>query len=123
MTKIILVIGAALMLWSSSATAQRGWQGACVTDMKLCRGIQPGNNRLRDCLRGRMQDLSDKCLATIAKYAEVRKSLAECRAHLDQQCATVPREGGRFEDCLRSAVASLSDTCKDALLRAVNRVR
>jgi hypothetical protein len=98
--------------------------GACVTDIRnLCPGIQPGNNRLRECMRGRIQDLSDPCLATIAKFAEVRKTHRECRAQLDQQCGNVKRGDGRFGDCLRSAVASLSDTCKDALTRAVSRVR
>jgi len=125
MVKITVIICLALMLWSSSAMAQRRVEvGACVTDIRnLCPGIEPGNNRLRECMRGRIQDLSDSCLATIAKFAEVHKHHKECRAQLDQQCGNVKREGGRFGDCLRSAVASLSDTCRDALARAVSRVR
>ena len=125
MTKVILVIGAVLVLWSSSATArQKLAVGACVTDIRnLCPGIQPGNDRLRECMRGRIQELSHPCLVTLAKFAEVRKVHKECRVQLDEQCGNVRRGDGRFGACLKSAVAGLSDTCKDALSRAVSRVR
>ena len=124
--KIILMIGAVLMLWSSNATAQeRLAVRHCVADLrKLCPGIQPGNNHLRACMREHIRDVSFPCLVTLAKFAEVRRSLnEECSAHLRQQCANVERVGGRFRTCLRSAVASLSDTCKDALARAVRLTR
>ena len=121
--KIILMIGAVLMLWSSNATAQeRLAVRHCVADLrKLCPGIQPGNNRLRACMREHIRDVSFPCLVTLAKFAEVRRSHNDCSAHLQQQCAGVERGGGQFGACLRSAVASLSDTCKDALARAVRR--
>ena len=125
MVKIILMIGAILM-WSSNATAkQRLAVGHCAADLKrLCPGIQPGNNRLRACMREHISDVSFPCLVTLAKFAEVRRTLnEECNAHIRQQCVNVERGGGRFGACLRSAVASLSDTCKDALARAVSRVR
>jgi hypothetical protein len=124
--KIILMIGAILMLWPSNATAQeRLAVGHCVADLrKLCPGIQPGNNNLRTCMREHIRDVSFPCLVTLAKFAEVRSSLKEeCSAHLRQQCASVERGGGKFGACLRSAVASLSDTCKEALARAVRRAR
>src|SRR5262245_52320209 len=125
MVKIILMMGAILMLWSSSATAQRRLAvGHCVADLrKLCPGIQPGNNRLRTCMREHIHDVSYPCLVTLAKFAEVRRFREECGAHLRQQCAGVEREGGQFAACLRSAVGSLSDTCKEALARAVRLAR
>ena len=124
MVKIVLMIGAILMVWSSNATSQeRLAVRHCLADLrKLCPGIQPGNNRLRACMREHIRDVSFPCLVTLAKFAEVRRSLnEECSAHIRQQCANVERGGGRFGACLRSAVASLSDTCKDALARAVRR--
>ena len=74
-------------------------------------------------MREHIRDVSFPCLVTLAKFAEVRRLLKECSAHLQQQCASVERGGGQFGTCLRSAVASLSDTCKDALARAVRRAR
>lgn len=125
MVKGILVIGVIVMLWSSDATAQRRLAvGSCVTDLRqLCPGIQPGNNRLRLCMREHIREVSFPCLVTLAKFAEVRGSRKECSAHLQQQCASVQREGGQFADCLRFAVGSLSDSCKDDLARAVRHAR
>ena len=124
MVKIILMIAAILMSWSSNATAQERLVGHCVADLRtLCPGIPPGSNALRACMREHIRDVSFPCLVTLAKFAEVRRSHKECSAHLQQQCAGVERGEGRFGACLRSAVASLSDTCKDALARAVRRAR
>jgi hypothetical protein len=75
-------------------------------------------------MREHIRDVSFPCLVTLAKFAEVRRSLKEeCSGHLRQQCGTVERRGGEFGACLRSAVASLSDACKEALARAVRRAR
>jgi hypothetical protein len=125
MVKIILMIAAILVWCSSNATAQRRLAvGHCIADLgKLCPGIQPGNNRLRACMREHIRDVSFPCLVTLAKFADVRRFRKECGAHLRQQCASVERGGGQFAACLRSAVARLSDTCKDALARAVRRGR
>jgi hypothetical protein len=124
MVKIILMIGAILMLWPASARAQgRLAVGHCLVDLsKLCPGIPPGNNNLRACLREHLRDVSFPCLVTLAKFAEVRRFRNECGAHFQQQCASIER-GPQFRACMRSAVASLSDTCKDALARAVRRAR
>ena len=123
MGKIILMICAILMLWPSSATAQRRLAvGHCIADLRaLCPGVPPGHDRLRACMREHIRDVSFPCLVTLAKFAEVRRFRAECGAHVYQQCASVERTGGQFAACLRSAVASLSDPCKDALARAVRR--
>ena len=128
MVKIVLVISAVLMLWSSNTTAQEETLrqrrvGHCVADLKkLCPGVPSGNYRLRACMREHIHDVSFPCLVALAKFAEVRGSLkGECSAHLQQQCGNVERKGGQFGTCLRSAVATLSDTCKDALARAVRR--
>jgi tRNA A37 threonylcarbamoyladenosine dehydratase len=134
MAKIILMIGAILMVWSSNAMAQEGRKAheeqfakshpRCVADFnRLCPNI-PLGDKLRDCLREHIRDVSSPCLVTLAKFAEVRRTLGEeCSAHIQQQCANVERGGGKLADCMRSAIASLSDTCKDALARAVRRVR
>jgi hypothetical protein len=123
--KIVLMTGVILMLWSASATPQvRSEVEHCVSDLgKLCPGVPPGSNRLEDCMREHIHEVSPPCLLALAKFGEVRESNDECRAHLQQQCAGVEREGEQFGACLRSAVASLSNTCKDALARAVSRKR
>jgi hypothetical protein len=126
MMKIVLMIGAILMLWSSNATAQERVAvagGKCRADLqKLCPGIPPGNDNLRNCMREHLHEVSLPCAVALARFATVRKSHPECGAHLRQQCKGVKREGGQFEACLKSAIDSLSDTCKDALGEAVPEV-
>jgi hypothetical protein len=118
MVKSILMIGVILMLWSSSATAEERLTGApCVADLnRLCPSTQPGDDRLLDCMRAHLRDVSDQCLERLGKFAEVRGYRSDCRAHIQKQCASV--ELGQLGACLRSAIASLSDSCSDALVRA-----
>ena len=110
---------------SESATAQQGVTiGACAADMrKLCPNVQPGEDRLRDCMDEHLYDASSLCVEALAKFAEVDEARSDCRSHLQQQCGSVQRGGGQFEACLKSAVASLSDSCKSALARAAHRAR
>ncbi|MDH6231746.1 hypothetical protein M2281_002344 [Mesorhizobium soli] len=119
MVKIILTIGATLMLLSSSATAQEKL-GPCGADLRtLCPNVQPGNDRLRLCMREHLHEVSDRCLMQLAKFAKVRRLHPECGDYLKQQCGQVERGGGRFEVCLKTALGGLSDFCKDELARAV----
>jgi hypothetical protein len=74
-------------------------------------------------MREHLRDVSDSCLLTLAKFAEVRSRRQECSGYLQQQCAGVERGGGRFGSCLRFAVANLSDACKDSLAQAVRRAQ
>jgi hypothetical protein len=119
------MIGAIVMLSSLSATAQRTLSGApCVPDIeKLCPDIEPGNGRLRACLKEHIRDVSSACLVRLAKFAEIRRFRDDCGAHIRQQCGSVKRGGGKLGACLRSAIASLNDSCKDALSRAVSGAR
>ena len=129
MAKVILMIGAILMLGSNATaqdeTVQQHRVGHCAADLrKLCPGIPAGDDNLRTCMREHIRDVSTPCLVALAKFAEVRQSLkGECSAHLRQLCGNVERRAGQFAACLKSAVASRSNTCKDALTRAIPRDR
>ena len=119
MAKIVLMACAALMLWASSATAQKtSAAGPCTADeMKLCSGIKPGRDSLRACFRAHIQELSDACLLSLARLSAVDR---RCRERLNRECASVEPGEGRLETCLRSAVTKLSDACKSALSRAIS---
>jgi hypothetical protein len=120
------MVTAAFMLWSSNVTAQeRLAVGACAADVKsLCGGIVgTGLEPVRGCFRDHIKEVSGGCLLTLAKLLEAEEVDAECRAHIDQQCANVKIGDGRLEACLRTAVATLSASCKDAIVRAVPGAR
>jgi hypothetical protein len=118
MTRIVLMVCAALMLCASSATAQKtSAVGPCTADeLKLCAGIKPGRDSLRACFRAHIHELSDACLLSLARFTAVDK---RCRERLNRECASVEPGEGRLESCLRSAVTKLSDACKSALSRAI----
>ena len=55
---------------TSAAMAQRGVANACVAEMMAqCPGVQPGEGRIRACLRDHFKDLSKPCQATLLKAA------------------------------------------------------
>ena len=122
MIKIALMVCAAFMLLASSATAQKTLPvGPCTADeKKLCAGIQPGRDNLRDCFREHIHELSDACLLALARLSAVDKT---CRERLNQECASVEPGQGRLESCLRSAATKLDDYCKGALSRAIPGTR
>src|SRR5262245_56130625 len=69
----------------------------CCTGEQQAPGLHEGAHR----------DVSFPCLVTLAKFAEVCRSLnEECGAHIKQQCANVERVAGRFGACLRSSWVS-----------------
>jgi hypothetical protein len=112
MIRIVLMVCAAFMLWTSSATAQKAI-GPCTADeLKLCTGIQPGRDSLRACFRAHIHELSDACLLSLARLTSVDKT---CRARLNKDCASVEPGAGRLETCLRSAVAKLAMHVKGLL--------
>jgi hypothetical protein len=120
-----MVIGIALTLWSSGAAAQdRSTARACARDITArCAGVQPGEGRIRACIKEHFQDLSESCQARLTKLAAVAKT---CVPDVKEKCASVKPGRGRIARvaaCLKSELASLSDPCKDALTQAVAGAR
>jgi hypothetical protein len=123
----ILAGCAALMLWSSSASArdsaaalERLAVRICAADISArCAGVEGGQGRLRSCVKDHLKDFSDPCQARLARLATIRKA---CAADIRQNCAESkgPR---RVAACLKSTLVNLSDECKDALAQSVARTR
>jgi len=123
MIRIIVITGAGLALWPPNVTAQETLAvRSCIADAKsLCPGTAgTGIEPLRGCFRDHLKEVSDACVLSLAKLAEVDPA---CLAHLRQQCENVEIGEGRLEACLKTAADSLSDGCKDALVRAVPGAR
>jgi hypothetical protein len=73
-----LIISAALLLSGSVAVAQQAGK-PCAGDIKtLCAGIQPGEGRIKACIKSHLTDLSPTCedrLLTVAVTGKVCKML------------------------------------------------
>ena len=113
MLKSVLAVGAVLLLFGSTASAQSRAR-ACVDDIKkFCANVQPGDGRIAGCVKEHLNDLSPPCQDLIAAVAVAAKA---CRADLKKQCADARRRAAKVA-CVKSVLANLSDDCKSAVSR------
>ena len=81
MNAIRPLLAAAALLLSASATmaadappAGSGGHGACKADVeKLCPGVQPGEGRLKACMKEHAKELSPECKKDLASARKARK--------------------------------------------------
>ena len=70
-----LVVLTALLLSGSVAVAQQAGK-PCAGDIKtLCAGIQPGEGRIKACIKSHMAEVSDPCRDAMSQAAAGRKIL------------------------------------------------
>jgi Cysteine rich repeat len=116
MLKTLFAVSVVTILSATSGMAQSAALKACGGDVKtLCAGIQPGEGRVRACIKSHFSDVSPTCQATLLKAAAVSKA---CSADVKKMCADVKPGGGRIEACMKSHLSEVSDPCKDAMSQA-----
>src|SRR5262249_23130017 len=107
-----LVILAALLLSGSVAVAQQAGK-PCAGDIKtLCAGIQPGDGRIKACIKSHLTDLSPTCedrLLTVAVSGKV------CKTDVTKLCAGIVPGAGGIRGCIKSPMAEVSDPWRDAM--------
>jgi hypothetical protein len=107
-----LAILTALLLSGSAAVAE---QKPCDTDIKkLCAGIQPGEGRIKTCIKSHLTDLSQTCEDRVLTVAVTGKV---CKTDLTNLCASAVAGTGGIRACIKSHMAEVSDACKDAMSR------
>jgi hypothetical protein len=110
-----LVIVAALLLSGSAALAQQAGK-PCAGDTKtLCAGIQPGEGRIKACIKSHLTELSPTCTDRVLTVGVTGKA---CKADVAAQCAGVVPGTGGLRACIKEHMAALSDACKDAMSQA-----
>jgi hypothetical protein len=116
MLKRFFVVGTIMLLSGTSGIAQSAAMKACAGDVKsLCAGTQPGDGRVKACIKSHFSDVSAPCQAVLVKAAAVSKA---CSADVKKVCADVKPGGGRIEACVKSHLSEISDPCKDAVSQA-----
>jgi hypothetical protein len=107
-----LVIFTALLLSGSAALAQQVAK-PCAKDIKtLCAGIQPGDGRIKACIKSHLTNLSQTCADRVLTVAVTGKL---CKSDLTKLCAGIPSGTGGVRACVKSHMAEVSDPCKDAM--------
>jgi hypothetical protein len=110
-----VVILTALLLSGSVAVAQQAGK-PCAGDIKtLCAGIQPGEGRIKACIKSHLTDLSPTCedrVLTVAVSGKV------CKTDVTNLCARIEPGTGRVRACIKSHMAEVSGPCRDAMSQA-----
>ena len=111
----VLVVLTALLPPGSGAVAQQESK-PCAGDIKtLCAGIQPGEGRIKTCIKSHLTDLSPACqdrLLTVAVSGKV------CKTDVAKLCAGIEPGTGGIRACIKSHMAEVSDPCRDAMSQA-----
>jgi hypothetical protein len=104
------------LLTATSGTAQSAAMKACADDVKsLCAGVQPGDGRIKACIKSHFSDVSAPCQAILVKAAAISRA---CSANVKKVCADVKPGGGGIEPCMKSHLSEVSGPCKDAVTQA-----
>ena len=107
------VIFTALLLSGSVAVAQAG--KPCAGDIKtLCAGIQPGEGRIKACIKSHLTGLSPTCEDRVLTVAVAGKV---CKSDVEKLCAGIVPGTGGIRACMKSHMAEVSEPCKDAMSR------
>ena len=107
-----LVMITGLILSGSVALAQQAGN-PCASDIKtLCAGIQPGEGRIKACIKTHLTDLSPSCEDRVLTVAVTGKI---CKADVTNLCAGIVPGAGGIRACIKSHMAEVSDSCKNAI--------
>src|SRR5881275_3225332 len=103
----LVIMTALLLLWDSVALAQQAGK-PCVSDIKtLCAGIQPGEGRIKGCIKSHLSDLSPTCEDRVLTVAVTGKV---CKTDVSNLCAGIVPGAGGIRACIKSHMAEVSDS-------------
>lgn len=114
----VLALFAAPAARAGEPGAPAGGPGACKADMeKFCEGVEPGEGRLKKCLKEHEAELSEGCRAMAGKMKEKRQQKkdeleAACKEDKERLCKGVEPGEGRQMKCMKEHEAELSEKCK-----------
>ena len=112
-----LTVASVLLMAPVDAMAQgAAVRQACGPEIQQhCAGVEPGEGRLRACVKEHFAAFSEPCKqAVLSSVAVVRA----CKADVQRTCPDIQPGGGRIQACMKDHFAEYSDTCKQAIITA-----
>src|SRR5258705_2345239 len=110
-----LIILTTRLLSGSVAVAQLAPK-PCAGDIKtLCAAIQPGEGRIKTCIKSHLTGLSPTCEDRVLTVAVTGKV---CKTDVTKLCAGIVPGTGGIRACIKSHIAKVSDPCKDWMVQA-----
>lgn len=112
---VVMVIGLAATVLAQDVNRK----GPCRADyQKFCKGIQPGQGRIAECMRGRESELSPECRDALEAMREKTQDfIRACSADRDTFCKGIRPGRGRIVGCLKENEPKLSPECREHLKR------
>ena len=102
-------------------------RGACRADVeKLCKGVEPGQGRILQCLQNNEAQVSAACKEQLTQMREHMRGRMEefsqaCQSDVQRYCTGMTPGQRRIADCLKENEANLSQACRDELAQARDR--
>jgi len=89
----------------------------CAEDVaKLCKGVQPGQGRLAQCLKEHSNELSPACKENIKIVKEkIQDFVQACKTDKERLCKDIKPGAGRIIQCLKQHEGELSPACKEKM--------
>lgn len=114
---ISIAVLSILILAPVVASAQSGTvRQACKAELEQhCAGVQPGNGRVRACVKEHFAEFSEPCKAALLSSVAVVRA---CKADVQKTCTDIQPGGGRIQVCMKDHFAEYSDGCKQAIITA-----
>jgi hypothetical protein len=112
-----LTIASLLLMTPMGAMAQgTAMRQACGPEIQQhCAGVEPGEGRLRACVKENFAAFSEPCKrAMLSSVAVVRA----CKADVQRTCPDIQPGGGRIQACMKDHFAEYSEPCKQAIVTA-----
>jgi hypothetical protein len=112
-----LTVASVLLMAPVGAMAQgAAVRQACGPEIQQhCAGVEPGEGRLRACVKEHFAAFSEPCKqAMLSSVAVVRA----CKADVQRTCPDIQPGGGHIQACMKDHFAEYSDTCKQAIITA-----
>ena len=112
-----LTVASVLLMAPVGAMAQgAAVRQACGPEIQQhCAGVEPGEGRLRACVKEHFAAFSEPCKqAMLSSVAVVRA----CKADVQRTCPDIQPGGGRIQACMKDHFAEYSDSCKQAIVTA-----
>ena len=95
MAALSVVILAPVMAAAQPATIRR----ACQAELQqYCTAVEPGEGRLRTCVKEHFAAFSEPCKAALLSSVAVVKA---CKADVQKTCTGIEAGGGRIQACMK----------------------
>lgn len=111
---VLSALAAVALLGSPAAFAKKAHTWACADAVKeFCGDVQPGGNRILQCLKGHESQLSPACVTASQKAEEHHQAFeAACTSDITSLCKDQDTGHGHLWKCLKGHESQLSAPCQ-----------